>query len=152
VTRCERQLRSLQKPYGQEPSFVFRFPPARVREARITYIAQRSPSSMLKNVGDRSGNHKRRLDSNMSSTQPQPEKDQYMHMYLEGSCLSHYTEVPDTDLPSVLSNCPLGTAQIETIWQLPQESNPQYDNKFMEDLQDISIHYIFRDRLSLMTT
>jgi hypothetical protein len=75
-----------------------------------------------------------------------------MHMYLEGSCLSHYTEVPDTDLPSVLSNCPMGTAQIETIWQLPQESNPQYDNKFMEDLQDISIHYIFRDRLSLMTT
>jgi hypothetical protein len=65
----------------------------------------------------------------MSSAQPQPEKDQYMHMYLEESCLSHYTEVPDTDLPSVLSDCSIGTAQIETIWQLPQESDPQYEQQ-----------------------
>lgn len=72
------------------------------------------------------------LNSNMSYTQPQPGEDQYMHMYLEGSCLSHYTEVPDTYFPSVMSNCPLGTDQIETMWQLPEESDPQYAQQLRE--------------------
>ncbi|KAG7528225.1 hypothetical protein FFLO_06314 [Filobasidium floriforme] len=68
----------------------------------------------------------------MSYTQPQPGEDQHMHMYPEGSCLSHYTGVPDTYFPSVMSNCPLGTDQIETMWQLPEEFDPQYAQQLHE--------------------